>query len=67
MDTCFKHGKGGMNSDIKRNKLDPIISKLPTCYAKPGKGKCAYCAYENGFRAGYAKAIEDLKTNQDKM
>ena len=67
MNTCFKHGKGGMNPDIKRNKLDTIISKLPTCYAKPGIGKCAYCAYENGVRAGYKQAIEDLKNNLESI
>lgn len=38
-----------------------LLSSLPYSQAHPGRHKCAACAYEAGYRAGFLKAEAEMR------
>lgn len=42
-----------MACKINHSKLESIMSSLPTDQGGVGRHKCAACAYEAGYQAGY--------------
>ena len=43
-----------MACNKNHSDLETIMSSLPTDQGGVGRHKCAACAYEEGYRAGYA-------------
>ncbi len=59
MNTCKRHG-GQRNKDA-RLPYDHIMRRLPPNQSIPGRHKCPYCAYEQGFSAGVLHAADALR------
>lgn len=50
-------------SEEMKAALDKKIKKLHPNQAPPGRHKCVYCAYEEGYKDGYKRAQQDLLRN----
>ena len=54
MTDCIRHA--GLHNQFHRQEMELVMKRLPSNQSGYGRHKCPYCAYEAGYRAGFAAA-----------